>query len=84
MLVDGAMSIYDAQTLLELEALPDGDFNTLAGFVLSLFGRIPVVGENVDWGGWRFQVSSLDGLRLDKIVAWRTDINGNAQVSSSS
>ncbi len=31
MLVDGAMSIYDAQTLLELEALPDGDFNTLAG-----------------------------------------------------
>lgn len=82
MLVDGAMSIYDAQTLLELETLPDGDFNTLAGFVLFLFGRIPVVGESVEWGGWSFQVSSLDGLRLDKVVARRIDVGGNAEVSS--
>ena len=82
MLVDGAMSIYDAQTLLELETLPDGDFNTLAGFVLSLFGHIPVMGENVEWGGWRFQVSSLDGLRLDKIVARRSDTTPNSQLAS--
>ena len=82
LLVDGAMSIYDAQTLLELETLPDGDFNTLAGFVLSLFGRIPVVGENVEWGGWRYQVSSLDGLRLDKIAARRIDTAPNSAVSS--
>ena len=82
LLVDGAMSIYDAQTLLELETLPDGDFNTLAGFVLYLFGRIPVVGENVEWGGWRYQVSSLDGLRLDKIAARRIDTAPNSAVSS--
>jgi CBS domain containing-hemolysin-like protein len=82
MLVDGAMSIYDAQTLLELQTLPDGDFNTLAGFVLFLFGRIPVAGESVDWGGWRFKVSSLDGLRLDQVVARRVDVAGNAAVAS--
>ncbi|MGH8760055.1 MAG: TerC family protein, partial [Burkholderiales bacterium] len=42
-LVDGTMSIYDAQQRFDLGTLPDGDFNTLAGFVVLLFDRIPVV-----------------------------------------
>ena len=44
-LVDGAMSIYDAQQRFDLSTLPDSDFNTLAGFVVFLFDWIPVVGE---------------------------------------
>jgi putative hemolysin len=76
MLVDGAMSIYDAQVLLELETLPDGDFNTLAGFVLFLFARIPAVGDQVDWDDWRFEVSDVDGLRLNKILARRIIATG--------
>ncbi len=69
--VDGAMAIYDAQKRLALGSLPEGDFNTIAGFVLFLFGRIPARGERIDWDGWSFEVSGMDGWRIDKILARR-------------
>lgn len=68
LLLDGAMSIYDAQRRLDLNTLPDGDFNTLAGFVLSLFERIPAAGERVDWGGWSFEASEMAGWRISKVL----------------
>lgn len=69
--IDGAMSIYDAQERLGLGSLPEGDFSTIAGFVLFLFGRIPSVDEHIDWNGWRFEVSALAGWRIDKLLVRR-------------
>lgn len=69
--IDGAMSIYDAQERLGWGALPEGDFSTVAGFVLFLFGRIPSVDEHIDWNGWRFEVAELDGWRIDKLLVRR-------------
>ncbi len=60
-LVDGATSIYDAQARLDLRPLPEGEFSTFAGLVLSLFGRIPKVGERIAWRDWHFEVSDMDG-----------------------
>lgn len=71
LLLDGAMSIYDAQWRLDLNTLPEGDFNTLAGFVLSLFDRIPAAGERVDWGGWSFEASDIAGWRINKVLVRR-------------
>jgi len=45
------------------------DFNTIAGFALQQFGRIPEVGEHVDWEGWRFEIVDRDGNRIDKMLA---------------
>ena len=70
-LIDGAMSIYDAQEQLGLDTLPAGDFNTVAGFVLFLFGRIPAVGKRIDWRGWSFEVSDMEGWRINKVLARR-------------
>jgi len=69
--IDGAMSIYDAQERLGFSQIPEGDFSTVAGFVLFLFGRIPIVNENIDWNGWRFEVSRLAGWRIDKLLVRR-------------
>lgn len=49
LLIDGAMSVYDAKVRLGLTESPDGHFNTFAGFLLSIFGRIPSVGERTAW-----------------------------------
>ncbi|MBC7945885.1 MAG: hypothetical protein H7X91_11625 [Burkholderiales bacterium] len=38
---------HDAQDHLGLGPLPEGDFNTIAGLVLFLFGRIPALGERI-------------------------------------
>lgn len=70
-LINGTMSIYDAEARLDLGMLPDGDFNTLAGFVLSLFERIPAVGERVVWRDWSFEVSEMDGRRINRVLARR-------------
>jgi putative hemolysin len=70
--IDGALSIYDAQQRLRLANLPDGDFHTLAGLVLFLFGRLPAAGEHVQCGDWNFEVSELDGWRIAKVLARRT------------
>ena len=83
-LVDGAMALYDAQARLELGSLPHGDLHTFAGFVLLLFGRIPKVGERIDWGDWRFEVSDMDGWRINKVAARRVSADKAPDSSAAS
>ena len=61
---------------LGLKELPDEDrgrYNTLAGMTMLLLGRLPQTADVVEWGGWRFEVVDLDGKRVDKVLASRTD-----------
>ena len=44
--------------------LPDGPYETLAGFVLFNLGRIPVVGDSFAWGGRRFEVVEMLRRRI--------------------
>lgn len=37
--------------------MPDGDYETLAGFLLSQLGHVPAAGERLAWGGFVFTVS---------------------------
>jgi putative hemolysin len=68
--MDGAMAIHEVQAHLGIE-LPAGTFNTLAGFMLHLFDRVPKVGEQAQWAGWRFEVAELSGNRISKVLARR-------------
>ena len=68
--LEGAMAIHEAQARLGIE-LPAGQFNTLAGFILFLFDRVPEVGAHVLWDGWRFEVAELDGMRVSKVLVRR-------------
>jgi putative hemolysin len=75
LLVDASLTSADLKTLLKLELeLPregDVEFQTLGGFVVSQFGRIPKEGEHFDWAGWRFEVIDMDRLRVDKVLITR-------------
>lgn len=71
LLIDGSLPIDLLKQRLEIDELPDEDFHqfdTLAGFVLSLLGRIPQPGEWMSWNGWRFEIMDMDGLRIDKVL----------------
>jgi len=69
-LLDGLMAVDDAERTLGIEGMgEEGDFNTVAGFVLHELGHLPVAGEHFGWHGWRFEVVDLDGRRIDKILA---------------
>ena len=53
--------------------VPEGDYETLAGFVLDRLGHIPEVGEGFDHDGWEVEVAALDGLRVATVVLRRPD-----------
>ncbi|MGV6871274.1 hemolysin family protein [Pseudochelatococcus sp. B33] len=75
LLIDGMMPAYEAFERLGLrDPPPGGDFHTIAGFVLHELGRIPNVGDAVEWRNWRFEVVDMDGRRVDKLLVARTDV----------
>ena len=75
-LVDGRMTIDDVNEKLDLK-LPEGDYDTIAGFVFSLFGRPPAPGESITYENHAFVIEAVDGLRIDKIriVAATTSVD---------
>jgi CBS domain containing-hemolysin-like protein len=44
--------------------VPEGDYETLAGFVLDRLGRIPEPGDRFSYDGWTVQVAAMDRLRV--------------------
>lgn len=57
--------------------LPDGPYDTVAGFVLSDLGYLPSEGDTLDALGHRFTVRALDGHRIRRLNITRLD-NGAA------
>lgn len=53
--------------------VPEGDYDTLAGYVLAELGRIPEVGARIDRDPWTFVVTAMDGLRVAAVKITRTD-----------
>lgn len=73
-LISGSVSVEDLKEALAVDELPEedeGHYDTLAGLVLSLMGRIPTTGEEVESGGFAFRVVDMDGLRIDKVEVQR-------------
>jgi putative hemolysin len=73
-LIDGLIPVPEFKDRLEIKALPDEDrgrYNTLAGMVMLLLGRLPRTADTVEWEGWRFEVVDMDGKRIDKVLASR-------------
>jgi CBS domain containing-hemolysin-like protein len=69
-LLDGSLhpdEVFDASGF----SVPDGDYETLAGFVLDRLGRIPDVGDHFDHDGWRVEVNALDRLRVATVLLRR-------------
>ncbi len=70
-LLSGWMPAVEFASLLRFELPPSRHYQTVAGFLLSHFGRIPDVGDRIEVEGWRFEVLDLDGRRIDKVLAAR-------------
>jgi putative hemolysin len=71
-LFDGLIPVPELKDRLELKELPEEDrgrYNTLAGMIMLLLGRLPRTADSVEWEGWRFEVVDLDGKRVDKVLA---------------
>ena len=68
--IDGTTDIEEVSELLDRE-LPEGEYDTLGGMIMSYLGRIPAPEEHptVEVSNILFTVLSLDERRIDKVRA---------------
>jgi putative hemolysin len=70
-MVDGRFPIEDLADRIGIEVPEDRDYDTVAGFLLAHFGRVPAPGERCEFAGWHFEVESaapthIQRVRLDR------------------
>lgn len=65
--VNARMDLGELEEVLGVD-LPDLDFETVAGMVFKLFGRIPSEGEKVDFDNLTFTVEKVSRRRISKVL----------------
>lgn len=65
-LVEGLIGRVDVAKLIGVE-LPDGEFDTLGGFIMARLGRVPRVGDRVVLGDFAFTVDAMDARRVEAV-----------------
>jgi CBS domain containing-hemolysin-like protein len=70
--LEGATKIRDVETQYGIALPGDGGFETLAGFLLMRFGKIPAAGESLEYEGRRFTVLEMDRNRIAKVRVEKT------------
>ncbi|WBB71016.1 hemolysin family protein [Micromonospora sp. WMMD812] len=53
--------------------LPEGPYETLAGFLMARLGHIPVAGETVEAGRWEFTVVEVERHRVEQVRVLRPE-----------
>ena len=71
--VDGGMGIDDANEELDL-GLPEGEYETIAGFVLETLGRIPQEGDHFTHNNMRFEVTEMNGFKIEKVTVLKSPL----------
>lgn len=49
----------------------EGEYNTIAGLILNTLGKIPVVGDKIEWANFTIEVIDMDEMRIDKLLITR-------------
>ncbi len=63
---DGGVILEDANRQMGL-ALPDGEYETIAGFILDRLGHIPTEGETWEEEGVSLTVSHMRGVKIERV-----------------
>ena len=71
--VDAAASISEINDELGLD-IPEGDYQTMAGYVLHRLGRIPEIEDSLVYGDLVITVKGMDGVRIDELKLARTPV----------
>lgn len=64
--IDGGLILQEFASASGIE-LPEGHYETVAGFVIDRLGRLPRVGDSVEADGHVLTVTAMDRLRISRI-----------------
>ncbi|MEW5724556.1 MAG: hemolysin family protein [Thermodesulfobacteriota bacterium] len=75
-LVDARLNIEDLADLTGVE-LPEGDYETVGGFITDLTGRVPQADEQVSFGGLTLTIRSADERKINQVEIKRPNPAGD-------
>jgi len=69
-LIGGQVRMDEVRDLIEISDDVKGkhDYYTLAGYLLAINGSIPLTGDKIDAGNYRYEIVDMDGHRIDKVL----------------
>jgi len=68
--IDGGLRVEEANDQLDLD-LPAGDYDTVAGFILSHLGRIPRQGEHFKYRDLKIAITEIVNRKIERITITR-------------
>ena len=68
--LEGGMDINEANERIGLD-IPEGGYETVAGFILSQLGRIPIQHERILHKGFILEVTEMRGVRIEQVKVTR-------------
>lgn len=78
--IDGTASIYEVSDMLGID-IPEGDYDTLAGYIVSTLGKIPTENEHptISVGGFDFTVEQVTDRRISRVHVVKNTENKNVE-----
>ena len=71
--VDAGMAIQEVNDELELD-LPEGSYQTVAGFILERLGHIPNEGERLYYKGLGIEIKEMRRYKIERVQVWWTGL----------
>ena len=68
MILDGSVKLRDLETQMHWKLPKEGGIETLAGFLLTRFGRIPREGDTTEFESRKLTVLEMAGRRISKVM----------------
>ena len=67
-LVSGALNLSQVREHIGFQAKATENYQTLAGLVMSLLDRLPIIGDTLSWQGWSMTVMEVEERRVTKVL----------------
>lgn len=75
-LVDARLDTEKLENHFNVE-LPDGDFESVGGFIIHILGKIPKTGEEITYENLKIKIKSADERRINKALITYSHLTGN-------
>ncbi|MGF6668615.1 TerC family protein [Pseudomonas monsensis] len=72
--VSGALNLTRVRQLTGFCAAPTEDYQTLAGLVMSLLDRLPIIGDRLEYDAWQMTVEAVEERRVTRVLLTRHPI----------
>jgi putative hemolysin len=79
--LDAGVGISEVNEKLGLN-IPEGDYQTVAGFILERLGRIPVEGDGLEYRDLLLTVKMMQGVKIQEVELKRTEVAAKGNEAS--